>query len=929
MSYVPPNGNKIAFNFKGGEYIRPQGNLVAIEFREQSAAPSETQYIFPEGYTASLFGNSKTDNYITYAFTSGVYQFEAGKPSLKHGQFFIKPSGFNAGRYGTTNLINKNTTIRPTAFNAALYGTSKIFNRTQYIKTSGFNASALGNGAAVVNKLRIIKPSGLDQSLYGKHTSSLGRRYISPAGIKLLNFGNPWLSHKVRLIGPNSILNNFWSSHRVSGSRTIFVAGFEATKFGSRIIPETQTIAPIGMSGKAGTPAAENMLKFVKPLGFAAQLQPEFRFGRAHLYNLVQNIAQYHDEYSELVPPKWPQWLKIENKNKNISAYGFDALRSGTPFIYNNARLLQTKTFNTVSLGKPAISHWRRSIFPDAIEPVYISRWNAVHNGARVITPFGIKPPENTSVQSIVNTRRYYSSVGRISSSEFGQPMISDRIRELTFETRYGIHPPIIQLPVVFNWRSDVQPLGERMDKWGMPDVSIRWNKITPRWIAKDLFGLPDISNLTPELKFRGSEFTEFGLQKVYLLRQDIRLDGFLSQAIGRASIADRKQYLRINGFNAGVFGNKTQIYRANEPAHIDKHINVISIGLTSQVAVPKISQNVLSPMGFDSLKFGSPEVRTNVIEVNAGIKTDDYGVPYVSLKNRLIQSAGNIASKLDFGKPIMSPYTIYASKSATSQAINNNGGTFKYVNSDDENRKPGEVFGLARVWQQEKNNPKTIGIDAFRAGAPRIELKLKYITVPSIVAFRMGVLKVSDGTETLLQFGSADSMVFGEATVRMPMVYNNKLRPSGFALLAMGKPVIEFKHRQVFPQGISSLSMGSSRGLLEAYMPQSLHVGPRMATKPSGFIALRTGTPWVSFKVREIQQTGFDSFRSEYDIEAFAKRMRVQRKDMPKPVQKISVVSTTSQTAAGTPNIRPGAHYIRPDGNSDQFRKGAIQNVE
>ena len=55
-----------------------------------------------------------------------------------------------------------------------------------------------------------------------------------------------------------------------------------------------------------------------------------------------------------------------------------------------------------------------------------------------------------------------------------------------------------------------------------------------------------------------------------------------------------------------------------------------------------------------------------------------------------------------------------------------------------------------------------------------------------------------------------------------------------------------------------------------------------------------------------------------------FDKRMRVTGQVLPLP-QTILTTLGFDHALYGVPNIRPAAHYIRPDGNADQYRKGAF----
>ena len=118
---------------------------------------------------------------------------------------------------------------------------------------------------------------------------------------------------------------------------------------------------------------------------------------------------------------------------------------------------------------------------------------------------------------------------------------------------------------------------------------------------------------------------------------------------------------------------------------------------------------------------------------------------------------------------------------------------------------------------------------------------------------------------------------------------------------------------------------MGSSRGD-SPYQWQTLHVGPLMPTIPAGFLAEKFGTAWVSMRVRGVELGGWDALEIGYDPAKFAERLRVRNAYVPPgpPAQAVTPMGI-GMIKAGVPNVRPGVHYIRPDGNADQYRKGAF----
>ena len=106
--------------------------------------------------------------------------------------------------------------------------------------------------------------------------------------------------------------------------------------------------------------------------------------------------------------------------------------------------------------------------------------------------------------------------------------------------------------------------------------------------------------------------------------------------------------------------------------------------------------------------------------------------------------------------------------------------------------------------------------------------------------------------------------------------------------------------------------------------MWQGLRVGELVKGNYGGFENEVFGDTSVSLKVRNVEAQGFESFVMEYDYTQFDKRMRVVRQELPKPKLWIEPVGVDTLIVA-VPNIKPAVHYIRPDGNADQYRKGAF----
>lgn len=174
------------------------------------------------------------------------------------------------------------------------------------------------------------------------------------------------------------------------------------------------------------------------------------------------------------------------------------------------------------------------------------------------------------------------------------------------------------------------------------------------------------------------------------------------------------------------------------------------------------------------------------------------------------------------------------------------------------------------------------------------------------------------------MQFDSNDMQSFGRPTLSIPYGGAFFIKPNGLNSPALNRPIVDFFNRTIKAVGSNHLQMGTRKGSDTPFMWQGLRVGELVKGNYGGFDNQRFGQAWISLKIRGLVAQGFESFVMEYDYTQFDKRMRVIRKELPKPKIFITPVGVDALCVA-VPNIKPAAHYIRPDGNADQYRKGAF----
>lgn len=910
------------------------------------------QFIYTPAAKLLAFGRATVYNHSCYITPNGILISAFGKQKLENSQRFIGAYGFIATNIVyTCNIKNKNVTI---------------------------SAGNLNDGSVskphINLALQFIKPDGISNT-YGQAWLSHYLRYLLGRGSDFAMVGHHWVSHIIRFVSPQEIYGDkygkdFASNHAIGGTQTIYPDGYIATQWLTRIIPEIQTIGiEKGIAGEFGAPTINNHTQYLNPAGFGYNDNALYseRFGKLQIYNLRQYISQYFIQNSGLTPqildPDDPTsvsdfgiWTSIVNKNRAIATFGIDNLKFGYHALENKARVIMPEAI-TGGIGESLIAYRIRRLLLDGIESPHFSYWHVIRNGARVIVPKGVDGLQIGHIE-IINTRRYLPWIVGFISEQFSTPLIADRIRTLDIEWRHSIAPETIPLPTVQLYTRYISPKGfERINEWrpnfGRAELMERFNIIKTAGRNAELFGTEVIvHNKTPEYKVFGHNSGEFGTPMVRHQFRHMPVEGYQTTIIGRHKIADRTQKLTLSGFNAGVIPNLHQIRRLNSPPYSMQYVDlnhyestgtpadvgygiVIPIG---QVSRPILHSNNLLPEGEAMTRIGQTAVRTNVIYAPNNLVIKNVGLHRIWVKQQFLSP--KVINPADgYGKPRFSPHTIYAPSSdmATPQAVRNHYDVSGY--RIDQN-KP--YFGRATVSNQHRSIYQgyisSNGIMSLY-GMPKIDLKDKIIAPLGFRGGYIGWHSIPFVPQTIDQtnngfigsnFGSCHVGCLFADTIQY-------ISGIGIASENVGKHDISHFHRRIHHRGVQMAQMGISRSNDNPFMWQGLRIGERVLGNYGGFDSNVFGRTWISNKIREINVEGFDSFISEADIRSFNGRLTVKRviDGMPKKSKKAQIIgvvginpslvrTTLNNNQIPNPDIKNKVHYVRPDGNSEQYRKGA-----
>lgn len=816
---------------------------------------------------------------------------------------------------------------------AAIGAGTWVRNNRQHISTGGSSYMALGGGHNVSLYTRYLIPAGVDAQQYGVQWASHWLRYITAAGVgDKTARGTPWVSRSPRELAPTGFdAMKVLESHVVGGTRYISPAGTEMTQWGTRIIPEGQVAYPQGFVGDVGAPDVQLHTRYLRPQPFKTN-PDDLRFGRQDVWNLRQVAQQDYDPADGLNPPPFGQWTGIENRNKEPVPVGWLSERIGYQFVWNKASPVTPAGIEAPPTGVGSVTHWRRAVVPGGIDSLSSERWHATYNKAAPLRAQG-DLHQDFGQPALENRSRLYDKVGNFDTMTTGTPMVSDAIRTLTFESRYSIEPPAIELPRVDLYTRYIEgvSVGDRLGA-GSPVLDIRWTIISPKWSFHPpaFVGEPALHNVTPELRTGGANHEEFGSAAIRTQWRRLETkDGDMAQW-GRPTVRDRRHWVEFVTVGAPpslMPGPKvTKIGGLPDP----QGVQPLGIGQTQdQVPPPLLNLLFAYPEGIDSQKHGRAVVTANSIRVEPGYWEDLVGKPAVANKNRTI-AVKEFTDVYQPPKAAVSPHTIWAVVEAPIQAVENHDATgLHYVDHDPTTNHPLKYVPQPTVTLQNRR--------IYPAGftwpspqevwpTPKIANSLQYILPKGTLANYFGVPSVP-GEQAVEQFESKNFAVLGSPIVDFPPYAGPQtISPGGLEPPGTTLHGVDFLRRTRQLGGWSSMRMGESKAGDTPFQWQGLRVGPLVPNIPEGFCAEQYGTPWVSLAVRDLPVQGWDSFEVGYDVSQFDKRMRVTRTPTPRPpTQGVGAVGI-GPVPAGTPDARRGTHYIRPDGNADVYRKGAPQ---
>lgn len=892
-------------------------------FSDYATLTNKDRYYAPMSIDSLVIGAVSITNKTPSLFVDAIEPFDTGTPAIGHAIRFLQPSGFDHLLLGNA-VLTTTPEIKPIGEQSSEFGDTTIWYKNRAIDLIQKGIDSFKTGEITVwYGQRLIVPDSWQSSDYGEATLTHQLRELIAQGYKADDYGEAWVSFGTRRLEPVGIYKDFPSNHMVGGTQNIKPAGYEATLWGERIIPISQSLQPLGFTGVWGNATVDLLTKYIAPVGYiSVGQQPQDRWGDSKLYNKLQYIVQEYDVNGGLVPPKWSDYLLIANRNIQMNVTGFASQRFGYSQIDNNATPLLPAGIEPPVITIGMVSHKNRTISSDAIEPPLLSTWGVVYNSARVIAPSGYDAAMYGNDSTVINTRREYRNIGRIDSLETGVPMIAYRIRTIDIEPRYSIAPPQIELPTIDLYTKYLTLRGYETAKYGYPSLSIHFNIIGPSWRHRDNFGYGTVvRNRTPALLVGSFDSSEFGNTAIRTQWRFVKAQGDTATLFGGALISDTKQYIKPLSWLDSIASQKHTVTKTGAPPYTTQNIwlqnesrpeadgDGIEPGYFGE---PGLNQNVLYHYGHDSQKFGDTVVYSNNLLIEIGISTKNIEVgPIVSNRNRYLDVQG-IDNEITIGNNLqVTPYYIYPS------SFNQEGDYITFGESK---------AGSPVVTNQHRSIYPQGHVSSEVGYGTNADLGTRYIIPSTIRGFAMGFPEIPFTLKTInLNDLGLLSEEHGIAGVDYPpYIGPQTILVQGIEVDSFGDSSVSLLNRQVEAVGHESLTMGMSLDFDEPYMWQGLRVGEFVPMSIGAGDTSVFGDTAIGLRVREIPVEGFVAFRSEYEPARFKDRMKVIGSLTNNPLTQGATAVGIGSEAMGSVGVKLGQHFIKPDGNADQFRKSS-----
>ena len=908
--------------------VLPFGIQPTVNDFTRPAVRNAAEHVVVPGIEPGDIGSHDAGLLVRYVLPVALEMTEWGLPSVRNLAQIVAPNGI-AGEFGDAMVAYAIRYINVDGIDYLKIGKdTEVGEWHRPLRdVGGIEQSTFGTSVIESTLRTITVGDGFQQDGYGTPHATFAIQKVEPPGIGYAftwdQIGSGWVEFSVRYVGP------FGTMPPVPGEP--FVARKEFI------------VEPSGFRGETGVPHVEWSRRYVGPREFIE----EDVFGTPWASRSTRYIEPFQDTESlkfeaGIVGEPW-----LENSFKTITTFGHGSSRLGSgASVLHNAVVLEATGTDSSEFGKDGLVAYRiRTLDVQGYDSFLAVVGPIVFNLAQIIEVTGIPRPY-MGVPYVWSNTQWVDLFGSNNDhGEWGRAMVADAIRYVKLEAdggtfKFSIPPGEFGALYTGLWTQYIAPPGKDFQGVGDMVAEVKWTKIHPWGEEQSQYGTAEVRNVTPQVYPWPWDPEDIPRPAVSFYTREVAPEGMGDMGRPLKPLVQyRDKTLYLTGIAEPAFTRLHDVrgdYPDIPPRQVAFPVMIpewdydLGGGSNRQVGKHSVTSNVIYHNGIEAngemTQFGKAWVRVQGCSPFWDWPSSQwsFGTPSLNrpiiIENVTLQPSFNTEGfdpdnpsgivpstepgLIVFGKPRITPHTIWCTPDTPEQAERNHPEGHKFGLLDASKVRSADVqWGRTEVTLAEGRvvGVRTVDDKSGWVGEAEVANWRRWIHPVGKPPGKFGFPELPTNIEVFA--GRLDSLVMGEPSLSIELIERDfEAAPQGHVSSAFGDTQVDLLHRAISPSGIAPRTWAGW-----GYSYEMVYHYPRGISGAGGSDTTEWGVPYVDFKNRAIAPEGTDHFESEYTPALFSIRMKVYHLTHP------TTPASWEEQAFGTAAIRLATLRINP----------------